>query len=67
MTDQGLTVTSIVQNIEFHLGIGMKEELSLPLKYVQFKPFTLLGSSSSGLQCVWYGVVWCGIVWYGVV
>ena len=58
MADQGLTVTYIIQNIEFLLRIRMKEELSLPAKYVQFKLFQLQGSSSSGLQFVWYGVVW---------
>ena len=40
MTDQVLTVTYIVQSIEFRLGIRMKEELSLPSRYV---PFKLLG------------------------
>ena len=38
----------------------MKEELSLPSIYVQFKLSKLHGFPSSGLQFVWCGVVWCG-------
>ena len=37
--------------------IRMKEELSLPSKHLQCKLFMLHGSSSSGLQFVWHGVV----------
>ena len=38
--------------ILFHLQIRMKEELSLPSKYAQFKLFKPHWSSSSGLYCV---------------